>query len=237
MHMPHKSCGPRRIRVLVKAFGAFPGAPQNPTGELARELLRRHGGRLARLGIDLEVHLLPVRYAAIAPVLEGLLASGAPEAVLHLGLAGRRKMLSVETRARNRLSPWRPDATHRLPEAARVVAGAPESLAARWPAARVRTAMAAHVPAALSIDAGDYVCNQTLFLSLWRSRIPAGFIHVPLPRGRGRGAAGRVSLAAMVEAVASATLVLAKEIRLGLTGGRAAAIVRAVGAASRARLD
>jgi pyroglutamyl-peptidase len=66
--------------------------------------------------------------------------------------------------------------------------------------------------AALSIDSGDYVCNQTLFLSLSQSHAPqnpaplVGFIHVP--GRRGRLTAARLSLAA-----ATAILALAPGLR------------------------
>ena len=227
----HEDVGPGRIRLLITAFGAFPGAPRNPTGAIAQEFQRRHARRLAQLGIDIDIHLLPVRYDAVAPALERLCEACRPDAVLHLGLAGRRKVLSVETRAHNRLSLWRPDAGRALPPAAWIVAGAPASLAARWPAQRIRAAMQRHASTQISIDAGDYVCNQTLFLTLWRSPVPAGFIHVPRPRGRGRRMDQRVNFArsdisCMVEAVAAAVHVMALGLRPVLTGRRAAAMVR-----------
>ncbi|MCX8254707.1 MAG: pyroglutamyl-peptidase I, partial [Beijerinckiaceae bacterium] len=93
-----------RQTVLVTAFGAFPGARTNPTlAILAR--LERSRGRLARLGIDLHGLALPVVYDALAPALRTAAAASRPDAVLHLGLAGRRRWLSVETRAVNRAGP------------------------------------------------------------------------------------------------------------------------------------
>ena len=203
---------PSRRRLLVTAFGAFPGARSNPTLAIARDLQRRHAGRFALLGIDLAVEVLPVRFLEVEPALDAALARHRPDAVLHLGLAGRRKSLSVETRALNRLGALRPDAGRGYPEGPSILPGAPAILASRWPAERIRAAMDRHALTRLSIDAGDYVCNQTLFLSLSKLAGPVGFIHVPRPRGRGRAREGAAhpSLARMVEAVAAAALVLAR---------------------------
>ena len=66
----------------------------------------------------------------------------------------------------------------------------------------------------LSRDAGDYVCNATLYRSLAARLAPRiGFIHVPRPKGRrppARGRDTRPSLETMTEAVTAAVLVVAR---------------------------
>ncbi|MCX8253517.1 MAG: peptidase C15, partial [Beijerinckiaceae bacterium] len=64
-----------------------------------------------------------------------------------------------------------------------------------WPSARLRAALArAGHDARRSIDAGDYVCNATLYRSLAAGLAPrVGFLHVPRP-------GGRLTLDAMTEA-------------------------------------
>jgi pyroglutamyl-peptidase len=194
-------------KALVTAFSAFPGAPSNPTIALARELERRHGRRLARLSIALHIRILPVRFSAVEGALGAALEEVRPDLVLHLGLAARRAALSVELRALNRLGTLRPDAGRAFAASAAIAPGAPFRRVARWPAQRVRAAMDRSAKTRLSIDAGDYVCNQTLFLTLSRSKGPVGFIHVPRPRkGGGRG---KPALADMVEAIFAALLIMA----------------------------
>ncbi len=173
-----------RQTVLVTAFGAFPGARSNPTlAILAR--LERSRGRLARLGVDLRCLALPVVYDALDPALREAAREARPDAILHLGLAGRRRRLSIETRAVNRAGPLHPDAARRRP-AQVLVPGAPPVLQATWPAARLHAALArAGHDVSRSIDAGDYVCNATLYRSLAAGLAPRiGFLHVPRPRGR-----------------------------------------------------
>ena len=196
--------------LLVTAFGAFPGAPSNPTMAIARELERRHARRLARISISLHIRILPVEFAQVEGALEALLDELQPDAVLHLGLAARRATLGVELRALNRLGTLRPDAARAFAPSGVVRPGDPFQRRARWPAQRIRAAMDPFAVTRLSMDAGDYVCNQTLFLTLASIKGPVGFIHVPRPRKGGRG---RPGLGSMVEATAAAALVMATAAR------------------------
>lgn len=172
-----------RQTVLVTGFGAFPNAPVNPTEAILRRL-ERHRSRLRLLGIHLILVPLPVAYARLEALLAEAILQHRPDAILHLGLASRRSQLSVETRAINRAGPLHHDADGRLP-ASQILAGRrPPSLAATYPAARILAALRRErVRAALSRDAGDYVCNATLYRSLDAALAPIiGFVHVPRVR-------------------------------------------------------
>lgn len=199
-------------RILLTGFGAFPGARSNPTVELVRRLAGSR--RLARLGIAVEGRVLPVVFNEIEASLVAALAAPRPDAVIHLGLAARRRTLCVETRALNRLGPLRADAARRLAGRGIIRPGGPPVRSSRWPSARLVAAMNPAAPTRLSIDAGDYLCNQTLYLTLETTCLPTGFIHVPRPGRRGRADdRRRPSLAAMARAIEAALLVVAVEIR------------------------
>ncbi len=172
------------VRVLVTGFGAFPNAPVNPTARLVADL-KTYRPRLARFGIRLEGAVLPVEYLPLRARLAALENSYAPDVLLLFGLAGRRTALSVETRAVNRLGLLHPDARGRLAGAPLIARGGPAVARARYPTARVVAALRRQGFAArLSIDAGDYVCNQALYLALAHSGAKRiGFIHVPGRRG------------------------------------------------------
>ena len=110
-----------------------------------------------------------------------------PDVVLHLGLAGRRKTVSIETRAKNRLSIIHPDAAQRQSRRLHIETGGAPIRVARWPAERLAAAVSrSGCRAARSIDAGDYLCNQALYLSLGLHQGLCGFIHIPKPRNRRR---------------------------------------------------
>ena len=182
--MKHVVTGaPARQIVLVTGFGGFPGNRSNPTVAILRELERQRP-RLTRLGISLHCVLLPVVYAEIDGALGRAVDAHRPHAILHLGLAARRRAISVETRAINRADPLHPDAQRRRPTSQVLSGGGPDRLAATYPSARILAALGRHgVPAHRSIDAGDYVCNATLYRSLFDGRAAqAGFLHVPRPR-------------------------------------------------------
>jgi pyroglutamyl-peptidase len=168
--------------LLVTAFGAFPGAPHNPSADIVELLDRFWRRRFARTGVRLVTAVLPVVHA-IASHVDALVAKTRPDAILHLGLAGQRRRVSVETRARNAISPLRPDANGRYATSRiNLPTGAP-FLRSDWPAVRLNAALrASGIDTELSIDAGDYVCNATLWRSLERRTAPAIFLHVPKKR-------------------------------------------------------
>jgi pyroglutamyl-peptidase len=207
----------RPLTLLVTGFGPFPGAPFNPSSAIIAMLDGAVVRRFERLGVRLTTACLPVVFADIPGALTNLLAQTAPDAVLHIGLAGRRKKLGVERQGRNRLTSLFPDAGRGLPASRFVVPQAPEFRRARLPVARLaRTLNAAGADAEISRDAGAYVCNQTLYLTLG-GRIPlVGFIHIPRPRGRrplARAKTPRITLRQMAKAIEEALVAIAREAR------------------------
>lgn len=208
-----------RRSVLVTGFGAFPGAPTNPTRVLLRRL-ERHARRFERLGIDLCCAELPVVYDEIDDRLAEAVARCGPDIILHLGLASRRRHLSVETRACNRAGPLHPDAAGRRPNGARLAPAGPAHLRARWPAAQVVAALRREgLDARPSMDAGDYVCNATLYASLAADMAPrVGFLHVPRVHARGRPRAGRPTMDQLARASVAAVIEMVRESRAGLGG-------------------
>ena len=88
---------------------------------------------------------------------------------------------------------------------------APAALPARAPIARTVVAMTgAGAACRRSVDAGDYLCNLTLWATL-RSPAPvAAFLHIPKP-------GPRATLPRMADGVTAAILTLAREARLQRT--------------------
>jgi pyroglutamyl-peptidase len=205
------------LTILVTGFSAFPGAPVNPSAAIVARLLRRHARRFRLHGIRLQTAVLPVVYDQVASELEELVARTHPDAIVHLGLASRRKQVSVETRAVNRITTLHPDAAKRRAAARAVRAGGLPAL--RSPLATPSLMMLMRrtgVPTQLSIDAGDYVCNQTLYTSLASGGAPAVFIHVPRLTGTRReadDAAPRITLPALTRALEAAIVAVAGQVR------------------------
>ena len=168
------------MRVLLIGFGPFPGAPLNPSALLVKSLARRR--RPAFAEIVRTTHVFATTYAAVDRDLPKLLAAG-PDIVLMFGVAGRRRHLCIETRARNAISLLFPDASGYRPRQGIIAPGEPAALRSAAPFARLLGAVrASTVPALLSRDAGRYLCNYAYWRALERSRDGrplVQFVHIP----------------------------------------------------------
>ena len=162
-------------RLLLTGFSAFPGAPHNPTETLVTALAQQAPDHLI-------TRVLPVIWQDAETRMAALIETVKPDAILHLGLATQRPHVSVETRARNECSLTTPDANNICRASGTIDAKGPGLRHARMDCTRVvETLRAAGLTTELSDDAGDYLCNHTLYLSLGSAVPQVGFIHLPTP--------------------------------------------------------
>jgi len=192
-----------RKSLLIAGFGAFPGHAKNPAQNIVAMLARRKRA-FGLAGVDLHLAVLPVEFEALSPLLTRLFAFKSPDAVLLLGVASRRKGLTIETVARNRVSLLKSDAARKTAWSRFIVHGGPAVLPSPVPAARLAAAARnsgacnsgarksgarksgarkSGLAVGVSRDAGDYLCNESLYLSLLMDR-RAGFVHLPDWRGK-----------------------------------------------------
>jgi pyroglutamyl-peptidase len=165
------------VRVLITGFGPFPGAPFNPSAALAKALARRRRPALA--GIERSTHVFATTYASVDRDLPKLLKQK-PDIVLMFGVAGRRRQLCIETRARNAVSLLFPDAGGHRPRHGAIKLRGPAALAGNAPFARL--AGAAGPKARRSRDAGRYLCNYVYWRALEQVRGAqplVQFVHIP----------------------------------------------------------
>jgi pyroglutamyl-peptidase len=164
-------------RALLVGFGPFPGAPINPSAQLVKALARRR-----RPALICTAHVLPTTYAAVDRELPRLLAAK-PDVVLMFGLAGRRRQLCIEMQARNACSVLYPDAAGHRPRTSVLTPGGAAVLRGAAPFARLLGVLRRRrLPARLSRDAGDYLCNYAYWRAL--ESAPDGrplvqFVHIP----------------------------------------------------------
>jgi pyroglutamyl-peptidase len=198
------------LRVLLVGFGPFPGAPFNPSALLVRALARRR--RPAFANLNLTTHVFATTYDAVDVDLPKLFADR-PDIVLMFGLAGRRRALCIETRARNAASLLFPDAGGFTPRRGDILPGGPPALRGPAPFADLLGAVrSVPMPMRLSRDAGRYLCNYAYWHALRRvrDRRPlVQFVHIPpvvfAPRQRRRG--NRLASFRLVVAAAERLLV------------------------------
>ena len=176
-----------RSTILLTGFGPFPGVADNVSARFVPKLADLAARRFP--GHRVVSRLLPTEWATAPERLAAWYAREKPRLALHFGVSARAKGFVVETLARN-ASCAREDAAGALPHAPCLVEDGPEALEVRLPARAIVTRLTAlGLPAEVSGDAGDYLCNAVLYTSLLICAAPgqtaaAGFIHIPTTLAR-----------------------------------------------------
>ncbi len=166
--------------ILLTGFEPFDGEQVNPSQEIVRALDGEQVDGCRVIGA-----ILPVAFEAIVPTLAQLLATHRPALVLALGQAGGRSELSLERVAVNLIDARIADNAGAQPVDQPVVADAPRAYFTMLPVKAIaRRLHELGIPAALSLSAGTYVCNQTFFalthlLTGAGSTTRGGLMHVP----------------------------------------------------------
>ncbi|MBX3698793.1 MAG: pyroglutamyl-peptidase I [Dokdonella sp.] len=166
--------------VLVAGFEPFAGESVNPSAEIARSL---DGESIA--GHRLVGAVLPVSFAEAPIALADLLERWRPALVIALGQAGGRSEVSLERIAVNLIDARIADNAGLQPIDQAVLEDGPGAYFTSLPVKAMCAAMRAlDVPAALSLSAGSFVCNQVFYwlahlLATEHTGLRGGFIHVP----------------------------------------------------------
>ena len=169
--------------LLLTYFGPFPGVPVNPTVALAEGAVRALN--TARPDLRVVARELPVSYDGSSAALRAALQEVQPDALISLGVAVGRDVVSLEQVAINLDSAGIEDndGDRRCDEPI-----VPDGREAYFSSLPVRASFerlhAAGEPVEISYTAGTYVCNHVFYEGQRISRelglsIPAGFVHVP----------------------------------------------------------
>ncbi len=177
-----------RKKILITGFGPFPGQPHNPSAALVRTLAR-HFKKAARADADFRFCVLKTEYGAGMDRLAREMERFKPDVVICFGVAAGSKEIRLERTARNRQSATKPDAAGVLPQDAVISRYGPGTLPSTLPLAAIEHALKEQgIPAHLSDDAGDYLCNHVFYRVMTRAQERggperAGFVHIPVPDG------------------------------------------------------
>jgi pyroglutamyl-peptidase len=171
--------------LLLCGFEPFRGERRNPSREVVRALDGELIGGLRVRGLE-----LPVVYGRAARRIVATIAHTRPAAVLGLGQAGGRPVITLERIAINLLDgPGRDNAGRRETDKP-VIRGAPDAYFARLPLRKMLDALARRrIPASISLSAGTFICNAVMYAALHELRrrptVPCGFIHLPYDTRQG----------------------------------------------------
>lgn len=168
-------------RLLLCGFGSFPEAPLNPSAAVIAALARE---AWAPPGAAIDYLTLPVQWQGSAETILRQLQSTPAAGVLVVGVAVDAEAFRVETLGRNCASRERPDQAGRVWGSPLVADAGEDVIGATAPCQAMASALETEgLPVALSEDAGDYLCNFTLYRLLHAKAAPrVGFLHVPQAR-------------------------------------------------------
>jgi len=168
-----------RLPVLVFGFDPFLEFDENPTDLVARDLDGKTIG-----GQRVTAKTLPVSYSRIEREIVSAINSTRPNLVLGFGLAAGRETITPEKIAVNYINSKAKDNSGKKLEAVPIDRTQPDGLFTNLPVeGLVKGLNRTGIPASLSLSAGAYICNNTMFVTLRESRkrgFGAGFIHVPI---------------------------------------------------------
>jgi pyroglutamyl-peptidase len=165
-------------RIIVTGFTPFEGRSVNASWIAASQLQEKLGEDL------LLTREIPVVWGEPEGHLSVLLEQEPnPAAIIAMG-EGKPGSFRLETLALNRRAA-KPDNNAQLPEYPRFVGDGPDSLRITAPLGEIRQALLNRgVPVLLSVDAGSYLCEETLFLLEHRFKKQTSgnlalFVHLP----------------------------------------------------------
>ncbi|MBF0784812.1 pyroglutamyl-peptidase I [Muribacter muris] len=207
-------------KVLLTGFEPFNHEPINPSWEVAKVVAEQSENVVAVQ--------LPCMFDRALTELFANIEAIQPDVVICIGQAGGVANLQIERVAINLNDAAIPDNAGQQPIDTAVVPNAPNAYFATLPCkAIVQALKTAGIPAALSLSAGSYVCNHTMFglLDYLAKNTPncrGGFIHIPflLEQGVRHRNAPTMALDTLVQGIKIAIqTTLTKETDLHIAGG------------------
>lgn len=164
--------------LLITAFDPFGGETVNPAWEAVKLLPQRIGSCL--------VHKLqiPTVFGEAAQAVLTRAEQLAPDVIVCVGQAGGRSAITPERVAINLCDAAIRDNRGSQPQDCRCVDGGPDAYFVTVPVKAMAQAINnAGVAGQVSLSAGSFVCNDTLYRLLHHyhgTAVQVGFIHVPL---------------------------------------------------------
>lgn len=169
--------GINTMSILLTGFAPFDGASINPSWEAVQRVPQTIAGH------DVHRLMLPVEFEHAASLLREEIAKVRPQLVICCGLAAGRKAITPELVAINYRFARIADNAGRLCQGEAITITGPAAYMTSLPVhAMIARLQSAELPAALSLSAGAYVCND-VYYALLACQEEYGhrglFLHVP----------------------------------------------------------
>ena len=167
-------------RILLYGFSGFDRFVRNPSRDVVNALAAER-----IVGVKVDKVIFKVAYAHVEQKVPRLLAKAGYDAVIGFGLARGATGIRLEKEAHNLINTNTADTDGIHPNRRKIIRGAPASYRSNVSLTRLRSALIKeNIPAAVSHDAGGYVCNFTYYhilhqLRFRQSRSQCLFVHIP----------------------------------------------------------
>lgn len=189
----------QQINVVISGFDHYDGIDVNPAVEVPRVLAEQGLGAapdgtyddpLADVQVNVRAVALPVSFANAWPALRDVIDTTHPDIVIATGLKHTARGILLERCATNLMDAARPDADNATPRREAINPDGPAAYWTRLPLRSILKDFARDgVPAALSSDAGTFVCNSLFYNLLnWtatQDQVLGGFVSLPRVAARG----------------------------------------------------
>lgn len=167
------------MKILFTGFTPFGGESVNPAWKAV--------ANLPRIYDDIEILTLeiPTEFKKGFEAIEAFIKENPVDAVICVGQAGGRAKIAVEKVALNYMDGNIPDNGGYMPRNTPVMEDGWDGLFSTIPVEGIVDYLKeCMIPAYVSLTAGSYVCNDTLYRLLYHFKkenlpVKAGFIHVP----------------------------------------------------------
>ncbi|WP_372365527.1 peptidase C15 [Candidatus Uabimicrobium sp. HlEnr_7] len=169
------------MKILLTGFNSFANVVTNPSQQIVEKIDTQKF--LSEIEIITEV--LPTEFVAAGKKIEELITTISPQIILLLGVAAKRKHISLERVALNLNDSSLPDNTGLRIEGKQIVENEPLAYFSSLPLLHLKEQLEKNdIPCEVSNHAGTYVCNHTFYLALrkikqLRKNTACSFIHVP----------------------------------------------------------
>lgn len=165
------------MKILLTAFEQFGKISNNSSLEVVKNLTTNH---------EIYKVILPVKLNSSYQILNKKIEEINPEAIILCGQAASRKVISIETTAKNIITKKVSDDDEVDVNNSVIIENVSDFYYSKFPTNEALSRLISlEIPVELSSNAGEYICNSLYFKTLhYHPNIPSVFIHFPLYKGQ-----------------------------------------------------
>lgn len=168
-------------KVLLLGFGPFSKFVENPSQIIVERLKDKKIDDLQIFG-----KILPVTYSEVEKIIRDEIKNIRPQLVLGIGLAAGRNKITLEKIAINYKFSSTPDNTGKIEKGRKINAKGPDGIFTNLNVEKIVEILnRENIPADISLTAGGYICNLTMYNIMENAKIfnfKGGFVHLPCHR-------------------------------------------------------